>query len=232
MKMMNFKRKNLLRMSGVSVLILISFTLNILSSMGSANTLTFDYEFSICTDCGLPGWVGDTEINVSSIDQSIVFNQKLILNCVVNKDNLQLKLTESGENLTITEKFNYSSFVASCDCPVFIRGSISNLRYKCYTLTFNLEIVRFNWYNETEVYSNKTILLDVIYLEMVTSSTNSAPSTSSTSRTNSSSSTSFTSLTNSSSSTSSKISDFTTIFPFITCLILLGINVKYKKLKK
>ncbi|MHA2248424.1 MAG: hypothetical protein ACXADY_25980 [Candidatus Hodarchaeales archaeon] len=216
--MINQKRKNLLRLSGVTVLILISFTLNILSSVGSANTLTFDYEFNTCSDCGLPSW-DDNEINVSSVDQSIVFNQKLILNCAVSKNNLQLKLTESGENLTITEKFNYS-VVASCNCPVSIIGSISNLRYKCYTLTFNLEKVQYNWENKTEVVSNRTILLDVIHLEMVTSSTNSAPSTSSTP------------LTNSSSSTSSKISDFTTIFPFITCLILLVINVKYKKLKK
>ncbi|WP_455142853.1 hypothetical protein [Candidatus Hodarchaeum mangrovi] len=219
MKMINLKRKNLLRMSGVSVLILISFTLNILNSMGSANTLMFDYEINICTDCGgIPSW-DDNGLNVSIIDQSIVFNQKIILNCVVNKDNLQLKLTESGENLTITEKFDYS-IVANCNCPVFIIGSISNLKYECYTLTVNLEKVQYNWQNVTEIVSNKTILLNVFYLEMVTSSTNSVPSTSSTS------------LTNSSSSTSSKISDFTTIFPFITCLTLLVLNVIYKKLKE
>lgn len=219
MKMINLKRKNLLRMSGVSVLILISFTLNILSLKGSSNTLTFDYEINKCTDYdGLPSW-DDNRLNVSIIDQSIVFNQKLILNCVASKDNLQLKLTESGENLTITQKFNYS-FVANCNCPVFINGSIFNLKYEFYTLTFNLEIVQYNWQNKTEVISNKTILLDVINLEMVTSSTTSTPSTSSTP------------LANSSFSTSSKISGFTTIFPFITCLTLLVINVKYKKMNK
>lgn len=109
-----------------------------------------EYIVTPCNISGLPftggaSWVkistqSDGWINVSIVNQSVFFTQKLILWCAPM--NLTLEFYPSGSNLTVIEHYNTSS-ATDCLCVAWVHGAIHNLTYGTYNLTFILETTCF-----------------------------------------------------------------------------------------
>lgn len=74
-------------------------------------------------------------INVQTKNNSIIFNQTLMLYCNANNDNFKLKYSKKNNELLIREVFNAKE-VTGCVCPTIIEGSITNIERGDYKLRF------------------------------------------------------------------------------------------------
>ena len=131
---MNLKKKHLI-IIGVFVVVLagLAVFLNRFVFINPFETYSRNFKYEV-KKCENGGPKNDSMI-ITTLDNSIKFNQILNTYCNADKDNLKLKYSREGNNLEINEIFK-SALVTECVCPLEIKGTISNLEKRRYMLDF------------------------------------------------------------------------------------------------
>ncbi len=93
----------------------------------------FKYKINFCTNTSSDE--RGNFINVKVENNSIIFNQTLILYCNANNETLKLRYEHKNNEIIVKEVFD-SKIIARCLCPTSIEGSIINLENGEYALKF------------------------------------------------------------------------------------------------